>query len=270
MNQYIKGFTAVIFGLVLLSSCAKKLTETERVKLPKKKATELVNILDSISQIKPKYFYTKITTHVEDTNRNVNFKTSVRMTADSAMNALITYASIPIVNAMITTDSVIITNKREKCYIRQSLDYIKENFAIDFNFSNLEELILGMPLDFDSTQKYFMVHDPYNYIISSHKKRDFKKLERSDKEDVLIKYYLTDSLTGLKGMYIESPSDTASIKVDYLVRENIDGYDVPREVFIQIISARNNMRINMSYEKIEVDIPKEMILVIPDTYEQCK
>jgi len=270
MNKYIKGFTAVIFGLVLLSSCAKKLTETERVKLPKKKATELVNILDSISHIKPKYFYTKITTHVEDTNRNVNFKTSVRMTADSAMNALITYASIPIVNAMITTDSVIITNKREKCYIRQSLDYIKENFAIDFNFSNLEELILGMPLDFDSTQKYFMVHDPYNYIISSHKKRDFKKLDRSDKEDVLIKYYLTDSLMGLKGMYIESPSDTASIKVDYLVRENVDGYDVPREVFIQIISARNNMRINMSYEKIEVDIPKEMILVIPDTYEQCK
>lgn len=270
MTQYFKGFTAVIFGLMFLSSCAKKLTETERVKLPKKKATELVNILDSISQIKPKYFYTKITTHVEDTNRNVNFKTSVRMTADSAMNALITYASIPIVNAMITTDSVIITNKREKCYIRQSLDYIKENFAIDFNFSNLEELILGMPLDFDSTQKYFMVHDPYNYTISSHKKREFKKLDRSDKEDVLIKYFLTDSLTGLKGMYIESPSDTASIKVDYLVRENIDGFDVPREVFIHIISARNNMRINMSYEKIEVDIPKEMILVIPDTYEQCK
>ena len=270
MTQYFKGFTAVIFGLMFLSSCAKKLTETERVKLPKKKATELVNILDSISQIKPKYFYTKITTHVEDTNRNVNFKTSVRMTADSAMNALITYASIPIVNAMITTDSVIITNKREKCYIRQSLDYIKENFAIDFNFSNLEELILGMPLDFDSTQKYFMVHDPYNYTISSHKKREFKKLDRSDKEDVLIKYFLTDSLTGLKGMYIESPSDTASIKVDYLVREKIDGFDVPREVFIHIISARNNMRINMSYEKIEVDIPKEMILVIPDTYEQCK
>ncbi len=270
MTQYFKGFTAVIFGLMFLSSCAKKLTETERVKLPKKKATELVNILDSICQIKPKYFYTKITTHVEDTNRNVNFKTSVRMTADSAMNALITYASIPIVNAMITTDSVIITNKREKCYIRQSLDYIKENFAIDFNFSNLEELILGMPLDFDSTQKYFMVHDPYNYTISSHKKREFKKLDRSDKEDVLIKYFLTDSLTGLKGMYIESPSDTASIKVDYLVREKIDGFDVPREVFIHIISARNNMRINMSYEKIEVDIPKEMILVIPDTYEQCK
>ena len=80
MNQYIKGFTAVIFGLVLLSSCAKKLTETERVKLPKKKATELVNILDSISHIKPKYFYTKITTHVEDTNRNVNFKTSFSST----------------------------------------------------------------------------------------------------------------------------------------------------------------------------------------------
>jgi hypothetical protein len=270
MTQSIKQLYILVFGLILFSSCAKKLTETDREKLPKRKANELVYALDSLSDLRPKYFYSKVTMHFEDTNRNVNFKTSIRLTADSAINTLITYASIPVVNAMITTDSVIISNKREKCYIKQSMDYIKENFAIDFNFSNIEELILGMPLDFDSTQKYFMVHDPFNYIVSSHKKRDFKKAERKDAEDILIKYYLNDSLTGLKGMFIESPSDTASIKVDYLERENYNGYSIPKEVFIQIRSARNNMRINMSYEKIEIDVPKEMILVIPETYGKCE
>jgi hypothetical protein len=259
-----------MLGSFSLVSCAKKLTETDREKLPKRKEKDLVRVLDSISDVQPDWFYTKINTKFEDTTRDINFKTSLRMVKDSAINTLITYATLPIVNSMITPDSVIIANKRDKCYIRQSMSYIKENFAVDFDFHNLEELILGMPLDFDSTQKYFQIHDPYNYIISTHKKQKIKRNERVAKEDIVIRYFLTDDAKGLKSLYIDSPSDTASIHVDYLKREMISGYDIPKEVFIQIKSARNNMRINMSYEKIEINEPKEMILVIPESYGKCE
>jgi hypothetical protein len=273
MTRFINYIYLLALGSLLFVSCAKKLTETDREKLPRKKPQDLIDVLDSLSGIKPNYFYTKISTKFEDTNRTVSFKTSIRLVKDSAINTLITYATLPIVNAMITTDSVIISNKRDKCYIRESMDYIKENFAVEFNYRNIEELILGIPLDFDSTQKYFPIHDPYNYIISSQKKREIKRNERNErnqKEDILIKYYLTDDAKGLKAVDIESPSDTASIHVDYSVREQIDGYDIPKEVFIQIKSARNNMRIQMTYEKIEINTPKEMFLIIPETYEKCE
>jgi hypothetical protein len=273
MTLSIKYIYLLFLGSFLFVSCAKKLTETDAEKLPRKKAQDLIEVLDSLSDIKPNYFYTKISTKFEDTNRNISFKTSIRLVKDSAINTLITYATLPIVSAMITTDSVVISNKRDKCYIRESMDYIKENFAVDFSYRNIEELILGMPLDFDSTQKYFQIHDPFNYIISSHKKRDIKRNDRNDrlpKEDIIIKYFLTDDAKGLKAMDIESPSDTASIHVDYKVRENVSGFDIPKEIFIQIKSARNNMRIEMTYEKIEINEPKEMILVIPDSYGKCE
>jgi hypothetical protein len=269
MTRSIKSLLILIWGALLLVSCAKKLTETEKEKLPKRKEKDLVRVLDSISGIQPHWFYTKITTKFADTNRNINFKTSIRLTQDSAMNALITYATIPVVSAMITKDSVVISNKKDKCYIRQSMGYIKENFAVDFDHRNIEELILGMPLDYDSTQKYFQINDPYNYIISTHKKRDLRRNER-EKDDIVIKYFLSDDAKGLKALQIDSPSDTASISVEYLQRETIDGFDIPKEVLVQIRSARNNMRIEMTYEKIEINQPKEMILVIPESYGKCE
>jgi hypothetical protein len=152
------------------------------------------------------------------------------------------------------------------------LGYIKDNFGVDFSYRNLEELILGMPLDYDTTQKYFQIHDPYNYTISSHKKRDIKRLDRNDKEikeDIIIKYFIADSLNGLKGMFIESPSDTTSIKVEYITREMVSSYNVPKEVYIVITSPRNQMRINMNYNKIEIDEPQPLHLVIPEGYEKC-
>jgi hypothetical protein len=170
-------------------------------------------------------------------------------------------------------DSVTIVNKRDKCYIRQSLGYIKDNFGIDFNYRNIEELILGMPLDYDTAQKYFMIHDPHNYIVSSHKKRELKRIDRQDKvpqrEDIAIQYYLTDDAQSLKGMFIESPSDTTSIKVEYITREMVSSYNVPKEVYIVITSPRNQMRINMNYNKIEIDEPQPLHLVIPEGYEKC-
>jgi hypothetical protein len=127
-------------------------------------------------------------------------------------------------------------------------------------------------LDYDTTQKYFQIHDPYNYTISSHKKRDIKRLDRNDKEikeDIIIKYFIADSLNGLKGMFIESPSDTTSIKVEYITREMVSSYNVPKEVYIVITSPRNQMRINMNYNKIEIDEPQPLHLVIPEGYEKC-
>lgn len=268
-------FYALFGTLLLLASCAKKLTEVEKEKLPRRKTQELLEVMDSLSHRKPGFFYTKISTDFADTNRSISFKTSIRMVKDSAINTLITYAKIPVVNSIITTDTVTIVNKRDKCYIIQSLSYIKENFGIDFNYRNLEELILGLPLDYDTTQKYFQINDPYNYTISSHKKRDIKKLERLDrhepeKEDIIIKYYLSDDAHGLKGMYIESPTDSTTIKVDYLTREMVQNYNIPKLVNIVITSPRNQMRIAMDYDKAEIDQPQPLFLVIPEGYEKCE
>lgn len=221
------------------------------------------------------YFYSKLSTEYTDTNRHNSFKTSIRMVKDNAMTALITYAGIPIAHSRISKDTLLVLNKREKCYIQQSLDYFKQTFGIDFNYKNIEQLILGMPLDYDSTQKYFQIHDPYQYTVSTHKKRAFKRIERfnrvkeKQKDDVFIKYFLTDDARSLKGMAIESPSDSSSIQITYLSLTDVAGYKFPNEVKISIKTPRNAILIELDYDRTNIDEPQEVDLEIPEKYEKC-
>ena len=272
--------TVAIIALLLISSCAKEVVDVvvtpkeKEDRLPRKRTQQLLQIMDSLSTHQPSFFYAKIATDYSDTNRSISFKTSIRMVKDSAMNVLITYAKIPIVNANVTRDSITLVNKKDKCYIQQSLSYIKESFGVDFSYNNLEELMMGLPLGYDTSQRYFKINDPFDYTISSHRKREIKRLDRQpqndeSRDDIIVRYILNDSLNALKGMIIESPTDSTSIEVTFLQREVVDTYVLPKKVAYLIRSPKNTIRILLEYEKVEVNQRQPLYLVIPEEYEKC-
>lgn len=300
MTQSIKYYIA---GLTLvLMSCAHKVvapvvTESTE-KLPREKKHELVESLDSISQHRPKYFYAKISTSYTDTTSSFSFKTSVRMTKDSALNALFTFAKIPLFNALLGNDTIQLVNRRDKCYLKTSLTYLKNDFGVDITHANLEELILGFPIGYDTTQRYFKIQDPQNYVISSHKKRIVKRVDRIEsrvedkrtaaererdrlrevelerinriQDGIVIRYFLNPDKRSLKAMKVESVEDSTFIEVDYIEREWMGPYSIPKVVKLTIRTPRNLIRIDLDYEKVEVDIPQQFHFVIPEEYENCR
>ncbi len=270
-NLFIK--IAVGFSFIwALSSCSPKVGSDvmNGDKLPKIKDKELVDRLDSLSKIEPKTFYSKLDINYKDSTTDISFKTSLKIVADSAISAIITYARIPIVTAMVTKDTITVVNKREKCYTVQSLDYLKSTFGVDFTYENMEELFLGKPLDYNINQKYFVEHDPYHYSISTHKKRDKKRMDRRPKEDIVLNYILSDDAKFLQQTMIKSPSDSTEITVIYEERQNVNGMNVPKVVHMHIKAKDKGIYIKMDYEKVEINEPQELIIVIPEKYEKCK
>lgn len=274
--------------LLLLFSCARRPIAEKPVKVEKRKTSELIQVMDSLSGIRPNSFYTKIKCHFSDTNRRISFKTSIRSIKDSVINPMITYAGIPIVNSLIRRDSLFISNRKDKCAIRTNMSFIKESFGVDFDYRNIEELLLGLPVAYDTTQKYFQINDPYNYIISSHRKRIIRKenknkhdrdrdnnprRDRNDNneegENVMIRYFIHPSLKSISRLVIDSPEDTTHISVDYLNRDTVDTYLLPKEVVIDIVTARNHIVLTMDYDKTEINTPQEIYFVIPEDYDNC-
>ena len=273
MSQFIKNLFYLISSGLIFVSCAttKNVEESVTEKLERKKTQELVQALDSISRKSPTFFYSKIKTNYTDTNRSNSFKTSIRLAKDSAVHAIISFANIPIINSIITKDSLILTNKKDKCYLKHDLGFFKESFGVDFNYKNIEEIILGLPIDYDTNQRYFQIHDnAVNYILSSHRKFKIRRNEKKSKDDISIKYFLSRDAKELTSMEIESPSDSTLIKVNYLSSEIIEGYRFPKDVVINITTPRNKINVELNYDKIEVNLPQEIFLVIPESYEKCE
>ena len=270
MKQSFNTLIILVCVCVGLSSCAKKIIgETPLIKVERKRTSDLVSILDSLSKKNPNTFYSKISTNYKDTNQEISFKTSVRLIKDSAITAMITYAGIPLVNSIITKDSLQFTNKKERCYVKTNLKLLKQEFGVDFDLNNIQELLLGNPLGYHSQQKYYQIHDPYSYIVSSHRKREIKKMERKNFDDFILKYHFSNDSLGIKKVEIENNKDSTFILINYKSKKYIENYLVPQEVEIKITTKKNTIFITLHYEKIEVNQEQEIYFTIPENYDAC-
>lgn len=243
-------------------SCANKLIQGED-KLPKVKEEQLIAALDSMSRSVPSFLSSRIDTKYSDNKQNISFKTSLKVNKDTAVHTLITYAGLPMITAMVTPDSVKISNKREKCFIQEDLNFFKMQFGVDFSYMNLEELLLGRPLNFNSKQEYYIIHDPYNYILSTQK-------EQEDKGRLLISYHLSPDLKYLRKVEITSFKDEVNIIVNYPDYVLDTMFSFPKNVNVEIKTPKNKIVLSMVYDKVELNVPKEMVFVIPESYEKCK
>ena len=253
----------VAIAALLLTSCGNRRRGEE--KLPKVNDAVLVELLDSLSGQNFKTFYSKVDTEYKDSSRNVSFKISLRMVQDSAIGATIKVASIPFVNAVITKDSVKMTNRQEKCYTLQSIDFLKESFGVSFTHRNMEELLMGFPIAFDKNIDYVRVKDPYAYILSTELKKD-----GNNGDALKIEYEFNKELNQLQSTRLYSASDSTEITIDYLTRQLVDGYVVPEKINIVVRTPRQELNLDMQYDKPRVNEPETIHFVIPETYEPCK
>lgn len=268
----IRNFNIFFFSvLLLLTACGTSANiEGAEDHLPRKKGEELLGKLDSLSRIEVDNFYSKINTKYQDSSQNISFKTSLRIVKDSALNANITFASLPIMNSLITVDSLKIVNRRDKCFLLRDLEYFKEQFGIDFSYKNIEELFLGKPLAYDSTETYFKVNDNTEYTVCSHRKKEIKKNERQNIREIITYYTLDDSLSNLEAMRVISPEDSTMIEVLYKEREWIGQYSLPKDVEVVIYAPKQTIRVSLEYRKTQVDRSDDIYFVIPESYEECK
>ena len=269
MIRFIKYcILPVCIGVLMSCSSSRELADGRD--LPKQKDADLIATLDSLSGISFDRFYSKVSTKYKDSAQNVSFKTSVRMVNDSAVNTTITFARIPVMNALVTPDSVKISNKRDKCFIGEDLNYFKKQFGVDFDYENVEELLFGKPVGYDPSKKYYRINNPKAYTVCSHRKKDIKRNERKDEREIITYYNLTEDLKNLESMQIISPGDSTMIQIEYIERELVGGYMTPKLVDVTIYTPKQEIVINLDYRKTRVNQPTQIHFVIPESYEKCK
>ena len=85
----------------------------------------------------------------------------------------------------------------------------------------------------------------------------------------MIQYHLTTDAKALKQTRIWSLEDSTEVSVVYQERQMVNGLDLPLKVEINIKTPKKTLLLTLLYDRIEVDEPQELIIVIPDSYEKC-
>ena len=259
-----------ILPLFFLAACSPKTTApvTQQDRVGKATDEELIAALVALKESNPTHFYTKIDTKLQNSTNNHSFKTSLRIAKDSAINAMITFAKIPIMTAHIDLDTVKIINRREKCFVLQDINYIKTTFGVDFDFANIQEILMGRPIDFNPKEAYYILQDSKYYVVSTHSKKGAKDVTAEN--SFIINYYLNKDLKSLAKVELFTADKSTFVEVEFNSHQEVEEYVFPKDIVVTIKAPKDKTIITLSYEKIEINVPREMVAIIPESYARCK
>lgn len=258
--------------LLALMATACRSTKTIQTAIAKKDSVKIVDSssrMDSLRFISSVYgainknrvdfntFSAKIKVVFEGTDGKKNdFNAVVRLKKDSVLwvsiNALL---GIEAFRVMITPDSVKVLNKLDKVIQLRSVNYLNEITKLPFSFSELQDIIIGNPVYFDST------------VISYRKENDvvallnvgdlFKHLLTVKEPDYIIQHSKLDDINPVRGR---------SANISYGEYESRDNRNF--STFRKItVSDKSKLDIEMKYKQYEFNVPLNFPFAIPKNYK---
>lgn len=224
------------------------------------------------------YFYAKVNVDYANSKLNQSFKTSLKMTVDSAFSGTVSYASFIIANFLADKDSLKATYKQEKCYFTEDFSYISSLLGVELEYDFFEKMLLAQPIGVDSTIKYKQIKDKEKayYILSSHRKRKYKQIEKDKinledekNDDIFIMYYFSSEDMSLKKMQFDIPVDTVSIAIHYVETSVVENQLVPEYTTLSVNHPKDSIVIGLNFSKQDVNNSRSHVFSVPDQYENC-
>jgi len=239
---------------------------------------ELSEALFNLQKINYNDFYSKISINYRDIKKDQTFSSTVKMKIDSAFSGTFKKGPIILGTYLVNKDSVKSTNKLDKCYFTENLSYISSILGVELEYDFFQSILIGKPIEIDQDKKYKQIKDKNKqfYILSSHSKHKFQKIEKDKlntenkrNNNIYMQYFFSPDDLSLAKMHIEIPADTVTIYVNYLEQTIIDSNMVPKLTTIAITNPRDSIVMQLDYTKTKINVPKTIQFSVPSSYEDC-
>jgi hypothetical protein len=275
LKRYLFSFLTFAFLTLGVMSCGAEKEITQHDTKPKNKSEkELVTALFSKDTILFDFFSTRLNVDLKSSTQDASFSCFVKLSVDSAFGGSIKVLGLVFATYKVSNDFVIFVNKRDECYYAKSLSYLSTLFGTEVEFSFFQSLLLGLPVGLDPDEKYKEIKSNEDYILASSKRRVVKRLEndRSERiqENMIIQYHLSPDSLDLTKIDIQVPSDSTSIKIEFLERAITEGISFPSLTRIEIITPKDTVTIQLSYGTIKLNEPGEILIKIPENSVECE
>jgi Domain of unknown function (DUF4292) len=269
------SFWIVFCGILSLQASCKSAHVGGSKDCPKKDVEILRSELEAQLKIGFDFYYSRVKVSIKDSQTSNSFTATVKMKPDSAFAGTIKVAGILGAAYLIDVDSVSHKQKLKKCFKKESYTSLSETFGTEVNYNFMQQLVLGQAVGINQTKEFYPIKEADSYVIATHDKKAFQRLASynlKDEEfaDVFVKYTLDCEDMQLRKIEIHVPKDAVIISIKYLKRQDVEGFLLPEETAIKIISPKDSVFIDLNYSKTSVNSYKKINLSIPDSYSECK
>ncbi len=184
-----------------------------------------------------------------------SFNANIRLKRDSAIWMNFSKFSFEGARMLITPDSVYLINRLNSTVMVQSFSHFQKTYNLPVNFEGLQALLLGNPVFFsrNTTEE----KDSMRYHL-------IQKTERLEAD-----YWLDNELQ-LVGFNVKDLANNRSLSVNYADYRKFKGKQKFSyfRTYNLLGPESGNLKIEIEFSKLEVDIPKSLDFQIPSQYER--
>ncbi|MEJ7627525.1 MAG: DUF4292 domain-containing protein [Ferruginibacter sp.] len=267
MNKTL--FYTFLCFTILAGSC-RTARQINKVIAPKDSVVVInKSITDSIAQVNKtlsefkshyidfKTFSAKIKADVETSKEKLPDLTAVvRIIKDSAiwMSVSASFLNIEVYRVLITKDSVILLNKRDKEVQFRSVDYLQEVTQIPFDFKTIQDLLVGNPIFFNDSIQSIRNND--NFILISSRGEFFKHLLTLSAENKTLMHSKLDDV---------DLSRNRTANISYSDYESTSGFLFPTSRNIAI-AEKTKIDMRLKFRQVEFNKELSTSFSIPKNY----
>ena len=268
---HFRTYILLICSIAAIYSCSgrKKTIDGEKLKNHSSKY-----LIDSISKTEFDYTWlrTKGSAVVNFQGNKNTVKVNFRIRKDSAIWTSISKSTIPLINALLSEDSLKFVKKiGEKQYYLGTYKEINNLFNLDFNYLLLQDFVSGAPIMFDYEGKYKSKIENGMYLLSSDKSKKIEKLLKkrkgNRKHTIFYRCWIEPNNFKCSKVEINFLSDSSRLEVNYSDWIDVNGQDFPGKSSIYFTTPYDTLSLEMNYsKKLKVNEPQKMLLKINDNY----
>ncbi|MBL0181550.1 MAG: DUF4292 domain-containing protein [Chitinophagaceae bacterium] len=204
-----------------------------------------------------KTFNAKIKVDYQDNNgKQPDLTAIVRIVKDSAIwiSLTATLFNFEAYRVLITKDSVILLNKKEKEVQYRSLDYLQEVTQIPFDYKTLQDLLVGNPIFVDSNVVYYKKTD--NQVLLLEVGQFFKHLLTLSPDNNVLQHSKLDDVDMARNR-------TADITYSEYENKNGFNFSTYREI---TVSEKNKLDISLKFKQYEFNKELSVSFNVPKNY----
>jgi hypothetical protein len=260
-------------GLSILFTSCHSTKKIMKAPLKEEGAEYLFNKLKEY-ELKYNWFTAKFSADYQNENQRNSFNGQIRIRRDSLI--WLTFSpmlGIEVFRMMITQDSIKFINRINDTYFKGDYNFVNNFLHSNIDFDILQSFLTGNDLSFYENGTFRASIDNLQYKLSTADRRKLRKFVRNSREKirVLIQNIWIDpanfKITRADVKEIEKPN--MQLEATYSEFKPIGSQSLPSRLSYKI-SADNDIRVNVNFSKIDIDIPQAFPFRIPSDYRQIK
>jgi len=250
--MYKKILVPVIISAFLFSC---KTTGTIFGNKIKSLSVEELNREISNNRISYQTFSSKSKIDVNGPGLSQSVNAQIDMVKDTMIGVSLRLFGVEGARILITPDSVKLLDRLNQTYLAKGYSYIKEQFALDISFTDLQNLIAGNPVFYDSTALSPGVADD-KYVLFS--------------QSAVYKntVWLSPDFS-LNRMFIEDLQQDRNVTLTYSQFDKIEGKPF---AFIRsiLIDAQGDFAANIEFSKVTLNEPVDFTFTVNPKYTRLE